>query len=110
MRNSFFGLVEGLIYQAPNAAARVASAANRPPPNATGGQKNASTDTGLSDVDISYDQSSRRQKLAAIPEEIFEREVQDKTHSCCRLVTSGISQGYHRVGGGCLPVPFRVPN
>ena len=75
-----------------------------------GRPKNASTDTGLSDVDISYDQSSRWQKLAAISEEIFEREVQDKTHSCCRLVTSGISQGYHRVGGGCLPVPFRVPN
>jgi hypothetical protein len=38
--------------------------------------KNASTDTGLSDVDNSYDQSPRWQKLAAVCEEIFEREVQ----------------------------------
>jgi hypothetical protein len=43
-----------------------------------GRPKNASTDTGLSDVDISYDQSPRWQKLAAVPEEIFEREVQKK--------------------------------
>ena len=41
-----------------------------------GRPKNASTDTGLSDVDISCDQSPRWQKLAAVPEEIFEREVQ----------------------------------
>ena len=45
-----------------------------------GRPKNASTDTGLSDVDISYDQSSRGQKLAALPEVIFERKVQGKTH------------------------------
>jgi hypothetical protein len=42
--------------------------------------KNASTGTGLSDVDISHDQSSRWQKFAAVPEEIFEREVHGKTH------------------------------
>ena len=43
-------------------------------------KKKASTDAGLSDVGISYDQFSRWQKLAAIPEEIFERQMQDKTH------------------------------
>jgi hypothetical protein len=56
-----------------------------------GRPKKASTDTGLSNVDISYDQSSRWQKLAAISAEIFEREVQGKTHGCCRLVISEIS-------------------
>jgi hypothetical protein len=70
MRGRFYGLVECLVCQAPNAAAEVASAANRPLPNATGGQKNASMGTGLSDVNISYDQSSRWQKFAAVPEEI----------------------------------------
>ena len=45
-----------------------------------GRPKKASTDAGLSDVGISYDQFSRWQKLAAVPEEIFERQVQDKTH------------------------------
>ena len=55
--------------------------------------ENASTDTRLSNVGISYDQSSRWQKLAAIPEEIFEREVQGKIQSCCRLVNSAICQG-----------------
>jgi hypothetical protein len=35
-----------------------------------GRPKNASTGTGLSDVDISYDQSSCWQKFAAVPEEI----------------------------------------
>ena len=43
-----------------------------------GRPKNASTNTGLSDVGISYDQSSRWQKRAAVSEEIFE-QVQDKT-------------------------------
>jgi hypothetical protein len=79
MRGRFYGLVGCLIYQAPNAAARIASAANSPLPNATGGQKRP-TDAGLSDVGISYDQFSRWQKLAAVPEEIFERQMQDKTH------------------------------
>jgi hypothetical protein len=45
-----------------------------------GRPKKASTDTRLSDVGISYDQSSPRQKLAAVPEEIFEHAVQDNTH------------------------------
>jgi hypothetical protein len=45
-----------------------------------GRPKKASTDAGLSDVGISYDQFSRWQKLAAVPEEIFERQMQDKTH------------------------------
>jgi hypothetical protein len=31
-------------------------------------------------VGISYDQFSRWQKLAAVPEEIFERQMQDETH------------------------------
>jgi hypothetical protein len=43
-----------------------------------GRPKNPSTNTGLSDVGISYDQSSRWQKRAAVSEEIFE-QVQDKT-------------------------------
>jgi hypothetical protein len=47
------------------------------------GRPKASTDTGLSGVGI---QPSRWQKLAAVPEEIFEREVQGKTHSCRRLL------------------------
>jgi hypothetical protein len=42
-------------------------------PKATGGQKNASTNTGLSDVGISSDQSSRWQKRAAVSEKPFER-------------------------------------
>jgi len=53
-----------------------------------GRPKNASTGTGLSDVDISHDQSSRWQKFAAVPEEIFEREVKGKTHSGRCLVNS----------------------
>jgi hypothetical protein len=36
-----------------------------------GRPKTASTGTWLSDVDISYDQSSRWQKFAAVPEEIL---------------------------------------
>jgi hypothetical protein len=47
------------------------------------GRSKASTGTGLSDLGI---QPSRWQKFAAVPEEIFEREVQGKSHSCCRLV------------------------
>ena len=43
-----------------------------------GRSKEASTDTGLSDVGISYDQSSPRQKLTAIRQEILEREVHDR--------------------------------
>jgi len=56
--------------------------------------KNASTDTGLSDVDISHDQSSRWQKFAAIPEEIFEREVQGKTDSCGRKPCGGLLNAF----------------
>jgi hypothetical protein len=57
-----------------------------------GQPKKASTDAGLSDVGISYDQFSRWQKLAAVPEEIFEREGQGKTQSCRRLVNSDQSE------------------
>jgi len=58
--------------------------------------KNASTDTGLSDVGISYDQSSRRQKLAAVPEEIFERQVQDKIHmpTTAGLIRAAAERGH----------------
>jgi len=38
-----------------------------------GRPKNPSTNTGLSDVGISYDQSSRWQKRAAVSEKPFER-------------------------------------
>src|SRR5947208_286120 len=47
MRGRFYGLVECFIYQVPNAAARVASAATRPLPNATGGQKTARRTRGF---------------------------------------------------------------
>jgi hypothetical protein len=61
-----------------------------------GGQKNASADTGLSNVDISYDQSSRWQKLAAVPDEIFEREVQVKTHmpTTAGLIRAAAERGH----------------
>ena len=78
MRGRFYGLVECLIKHQtplPGCIGCEQTAAKR-----DGRPKNASTDTGLSDVDISYDQSSRWQKLAAVPEEIFERQVQDKSH------------------------------
>ena len=65
-----------------------------------GRPKKASTDAGLSDVGISYDQFSRWQKLAAVPEEIFEREVQGKTRSCRRLVNSDQSELLPKAGIG----------
>ena len=57
-----------------------------------GRPKNASTDTGLSDVDISHDQSSRGQKFAAVPEEISSARCREKPAVCRRLVTSGQSK------------------
>jgi hypothetical protein len=57
--------------------------------------------TGLSDVDISQNQSSRWQKFATVPEEIFAREVQGKTHSCRRLVS--ISQSCSRKRTSAAP-------
>jgi hypothetical protein len=66
-----------------------------------GRPKSASMGTGLSDVDISHDQSSRWQKFAAVPEEIFEREVQGKTHSCRRPVS--ISQSCSRKRTSAAP-------
>ena len=61
-----------------------------------GRPKNASTDTGLSDVDISYDQSSRRQKFAAVPEETSNALCREKPAICRRLVTP-ISQSCSRM-------------
>jgi hypothetical protein len=60
-----------------------------------GQPKNASTGTGLSDVDISYDQSSRWQKFAAVPEEISSARCREKPTVCRRLVTP-ISQSCSR--------------
>jgi hypothetical protein len=70
-----------------------------------GRPKNASTGTGLSDVDISYDQSSRWQKLAAVPEEISSarcREKPAKPAVCRRLVTP-ISQNCARKRTAAAP-------
>lgn len=44
--------------------------------------KNASTGTWLSDVDISYDQSSRWQKFATVPEEISSARRMEKPTVC----------------------------
>ena len=52
-----------------------------------GRPKNASTGTGLSDVDICYDQSSRGQKFATVPEEISSARCREKPTVCRRLVT-----------------------
>jgi len=60
-----------------------------------GPPKNASTGTGLSDVDISCDQSSRWQKFAAVPEEISSARCREKPTVCRRLVTP-ISQSCSR--------------
>ena len=51
-----------------------------------GRSKNASTGTGLSDVDISHDQSSRWQKFAAVPQETFEPDALGKIQNCRRLM------------------------
>jgi hypothetical protein len=66
-----------------------------------GRPKNASTGTGLSDVDISYDQSSRWQKLAAVPEEISSARCREKP-TVCRLVTP-ISQNCARKRTSAAP-------
>ena len=68
-------------WDGPAVAEREAESDGRP--------KKASTDTRLSDVGISYDQSSPRQKLAAVPKEIFEHAVQDNTHM---PTTAGVIQ------------------
>jgi hypothetical protein len=67
-----------------------------------GRPKNASTGTGLSDVDISYDQSSRWQKLAAVPEEISSARCREKPTVCRRLVTP-ISQNCARKRTSAAP-------
>jgi hypothetical protein len=71
--------------------------------------KKASTDTGLSNVGISYDQSSRWQKLAAVPEEIFVRGVQDKTHmpTTTGLIRAGAEPKQRPAadGRGCTGAP-----
>ena len=60
-----------------------------------GRPKNASTGTGLSDVDISYDQSSRWQKFAAVPEEISSARCREKP-AVCRCQVTPISQSCSR--------------
>jgi hypothetical protein len=60
-----------------------------------GRPKTASTGTWLSDVDISYDQSPRGQKFAAVPEEISGARWREKPTVCRRLVTP-ISQSCSR--------------
>ena len=67
-----------------------------------GRPKNASTGTGLSDVDISYDQSSRWQKFAAVPEEISSARCRQKPAVCRRLVTP-ISQSCSRKRASACP-------
>ncbi|MBT1517090.1 hypothetical protein KIP88_42835, partial [Bradyrhizobium sp. SRL28] len=74
-----------------------------------GRPKNASTGTGLSNVDISHDQSSRGQKFAAVPEEISSARCSEKRTVCRHLVTP-ISQSCSRkrispavVGMSALP-------
>jgi len=60
-----------------------------------GRPKNASTGTGLSDVDIPYDQSSRWQKFAAVPEEISSARCREKP-AVCRCQVTPISQSCAR--------------
>jgi hypothetical protein len=74
--------------------------------------KKASTDTRLSDVGISYDQSSGWQKLAAAPEEIFEREVQDKTHmpTTTGLIRAGAEPNQRPVADGRGGTDAQAPN
>jgi hypothetical protein len=57
-----------------------------------GRPKTASTGTWLSDVDISYDQSPRGQKFAAVPEEISGARWREKPTVCRRLVNSDQSE------------------
>jgi hypothetical protein len=52
-----------------------------------GRPKSASTGMGLSDVDVPYDQSSRWQKFAAVPEEVSSARCREKPAVCRRLVT-----------------------
>ena len=94
MRGRFYGLVECLMYQAPNAAARVASAANRPLPNARAAKKRL-------DGHGAFQCGHFLRSILALAEirggtrGNFEREVQGKTDSCRRLVTP-ISQSCSR--------------
>ena len=60
-----------------------------------GRPKNASTGTGLSNVDISHDQSSRGQKFAAVPEEISSARCREKP-AVCRCQVTPISQSCSR--------------
>ena len=60
-----------------------------------GRPRNASTGTRLSDVDICYDQSSRWQKFAAVPEEISSARCREKP-AVCRCLVTPISQSCSR--------------
>jgi hypothetical protein len=93
LRNSRASDISSTKRRCPGCIGRERTAAKR-----AGRPKNASTDAGLSGVGISCDQSSRRQKLAAVPEEIFERQVQDKTPSGYRAVNSDQSESRLIIG------------
>jgi len=87
MRGRFYGLVECLVYQGTKRRCRGCIGCEQTAAKRDGRPKNASTGAGLSDVDIFYDQSSRWQKFAAVPEEISSARCKEKPTVCRRLVT-----------------------
>ncbi len=80
MRGRLYGLV-ACLYQAPNVSLPGLHRLRTDRDKRDERPKNASTGTGLSDVDISYDQSSRWQKFAAVPEEISSARCRENPQS-----------------------------